>query len=187
MTEKLRASLRWVILTRDNFRCVFCGLSSLDDDTELQVDHLYPASKGGESDPFNLVTTCQKCNAGKTDKLLDNNTLTKMLAVVAERNKKLKLTHPLFAPSLIPAHVFRQHRLDIGLSRKDFGELLGGYSYNAIANIENGYYPISRIMADKFWQTFPETAPSHWAKIKWSLEKATETIASFLRSRIHIN
>lgn len=60
----MRPSLRFLILSRDGFRCRYCGRSA-DDGTILHVDHLHPKSKGGENVESNLVTACRDCNLGK--------------------------------------------------------------------------------------------------------------------------
>lgn len=61
-------SLRFDILARDGHRCRYCGKQAPE--TELEVDHIVPRSKGGPDDPFNLVTTCRDCNRGKGDKVI---------------------------------------------------------------------------------------------------------------------
>ena len=55
--------LRFEIFKRDNFKCYYCGKTK--DESELEVDHVIPVSKGGNNDPSNLVTSCFKCNRGK--------------------------------------------------------------------------------------------------------------------------
>ena len=40
----------------------------------LEIDHIHPVSKGGTNDITNLITACQGCNSGKSDKTLDENT-----------------------------------------------------------------------------------------------------------------
>jgi len=63
--------LRLKVLSRDNFRCVFCGRSPATDfGVKLHIDHIIPFSKGGKSSLDNLQTLCQDCNIGKSDKLL---------------------------------------------------------------------------------------------------------------------
>lgn len=61
--------LRFSILKRDNFRCVYCGKSSKDNVT-LHIDHIEPKSKKGKLTYDNLVTACYECNEGKKDVLL---------------------------------------------------------------------------------------------------------------------
>lgn len=57
-------SLRYDILKRDGFRCVLCGATAKDG-AKLHVDHIYPVSKGGKTEPDNLRTLCESCNRGK--------------------------------------------------------------------------------------------------------------------------
>lgn len=59
---------RFTILERDEFTCRFCGRRAPE--TELEVDHIYPRSKGGSDEPANLVTACRNCNSGKGDRIL---------------------------------------------------------------------------------------------------------------------
>lgn len=54
---------RFDILARDNFTCQYCGRKAPD--VELEVDHIYPRSKGGYNDEKNLVTACVECNGKK--------------------------------------------------------------------------------------------------------------------------
>lgn len=62
--------LRFQVLKRDHFACVQCGASpAKNHNVELQVDHVLPWSKGGETELSNLQTLCQKCNSGKSNLL----------------------------------------------------------------------------------------------------------------------
>lgn len=62
-------SMRFVIMQRDNFKCRLCGRSpATDPKIKLEIDHIKPWSKGGETVPENLQTLCRKCNNGKSDK-----------------------------------------------------------------------------------------------------------------------
>lgn len=58
-------SLRFQVLERDGFRCLFCGKAAPE--TELEIDHLQPRSKGGGDELENLATACRDCNRGKSD------------------------------------------------------------------------------------------------------------------------
>lgn len=61
---------RFIVLQRDNFKCCACGASpAKDPSVELQIDHIVPWSKGGETVVNNLQTLCSKCNLGKSDLL----------------------------------------------------------------------------------------------------------------------
>lgn len=60
-------SLRYDIMRRDGFRCCICGATAKDG-VNLEVDHIIPISKGGQSTMDNLQTLCERCNRGKRDK-----------------------------------------------------------------------------------------------------------------------
>ena len=60
--------LRFRVLQRDHFRCCACGVSpSSTPGVLLEVDHIKPWSKGGETVIENLQTLCFACNQGKTN------------------------------------------------------------------------------------------------------------------------
>jgi 5-methylcytosine-specific restriction enzyme A len=63
----IRPSVRFDILTRDQYRCVCCGRSAADG-VKLEVDHIIPVSKGGTNHFDNLQTLCADCNRGKSAK-----------------------------------------------------------------------------------------------------------------------
>ena len=62
--SKVTPSLRYKIMQRDGFRCCLCGRSAAGG-VELEVDHIIPVSRGGNSDEKNLQTLCRDCNRGK--------------------------------------------------------------------------------------------------------------------------
>ena len=62
--SKMTPKLRYEVLKRDGFRCVMCGASA-SDGALLEVDHIVPVSKGGETIEENLQTLCRECNRGK--------------------------------------------------------------------------------------------------------------------------
>lgn len=64
----LSDSLRYDVLKRDNFTCQICGASSKKDGVKLEVDHIFPISKGGKTEMSNLQTLCERCNRGKSNK-----------------------------------------------------------------------------------------------------------------------
>ena len=53
------------VLIRDHHSCTYCGARD-----DLTIDHIIPASKGGEWSWTNLTTACAKCNNRKGDKML---------------------------------------------------------------------------------------------------------------------
>ena len=59
-------ALRYEVLRRDSFKCQACGRSpATDPGVQLELDHKVPWSKGGLTTPENLMTLCDRCNAGK--------------------------------------------------------------------------------------------------------------------------
>lgn len=62
--------LRFQVLSRDQFRCGYCGASAANG-SRLEVDHKVPWSAGGATVLENLITACQNCNKGKSSMLLD--------------------------------------------------------------------------------------------------------------------
>lgn len=60
--------LRFKVLSRDRFRCVYCG-GSPQEGYVLQVDHKIPVDQGGPTEESNLATACSLCNSGKSDSL----------------------------------------------------------------------------------------------------------------------
>ncbi|NLB48595.1 MAG: HNH endonuclease [Erysipelotrichia bacterium] len=53
--------MRFAIYARDGYRCRKCKRKTND----LEVDHIYPISKGGKSNFNNLQTLCRRCNKRK--------------------------------------------------------------------------------------------------------------------------
>lgn len=66
--KPLSKSIRFDVLNRDNFTCQYCGKSAPE--VRLEVDHVKPVSKGGTDHLSNLITTCEECNRGKSNKEL---------------------------------------------------------------------------------------------------------------------
>ncbi|MBM4017699.1 MAG: HNH endonuclease [Planctomycetes bacterium] len=53
-------------MRRDGFRCRICGRSPASHPgVQLDIDHIVPWSKGGETAIGNLQTLCSDCNQGK--------------------------------------------------------------------------------------------------------------------------
>ena len=66
MTKKLRDFIK----ERDNFTCCNCGNSThIEPNLLLEIDHIIPVSKGGETKEENLQTLCWKCNRSKSNRI----------------------------------------------------------------------------------------------------------------------
>lgn len=60
--------MRFLVMKRDDFKCCLCGRSpATTPGLELQIDHIFPWSKGGETVIDNLQTLCSDCNLGKSN------------------------------------------------------------------------------------------------------------------------
>lgn len=67
--RKIPLGLRYLVLRRDNFKCVVCGNNPAADPTcFLHVDHIVAFSLGGKTVESNLRTLCALCNIGKSNK-----------------------------------------------------------------------------------------------------------------------
>lgn len=91
--KTITKKLRFEIFKRDNFTCQYCG--RMAPDVILEIEHINPVSKGGDNNILNLVTSCQDCNSGKSDRLLSDNQVIKQqqtqLKELNERREQLKL------------------------------------------------------------------------------------------------
>src|SRR5438045_4087445 len=61
--KKVGKKLRFRVLRRDRFRCVYCGASGAQ--AQLQIDHIKPVADGGDNSYWNLLTACFDCNNAK--------------------------------------------------------------------------------------------------------------------------
>ena len=78
---------RFEVFKRDSFICQYCGQSAPQ--VVLHVDHIQPVSKDGTNDMLNLITSCDTCNAGKSDNLLsDDSAVRKQKAQLDELNER---------------------------------------------------------------------------------------------------
>lgn len=67
MTKKLREFIK----KRDNFTCCNCRNSIyIEPNLLLEIDHIIPVAKGGQTVEDNLQTLCWKCNRTKSDKII---------------------------------------------------------------------------------------------------------------------
>lgn len=59
---------RFEIFKRDLFTCQYCG--ARPPDVVLVVDHILALAAGGPNTTDNLITACEACNQGKSDRAL---------------------------------------------------------------------------------------------------------------------
>lgn len=91
--KNIPKSVRFEVLKRDKFTCQYCGTSAPD--VILHIDHITPVASGGSDDIFNLITSCQGCNLGKSDKPLNDNSAVKkakrQLDELQDRQEQLEM------------------------------------------------------------------------------------------------
>jgi hypothetical protein len=59
---------RFEVFKRDGFKCQYCGQTPPQ--IILQIDHILAVANGGGDEETNLLTSCEDCNNGKSDKPL---------------------------------------------------------------------------------------------------------------------
>ena len=59
LNKSIWKKTRIAILQRDQYTCAYCGQEA------TTVDHIIPASLGGDAHPSNLVAACISCNSSK--------------------------------------------------------------------------------------------------------------------------
>lgn len=91
--NKSRISTDFLVFERDRFSCVYCGKSVIVDNIILHIDHIYPVSKGGTSDIFNLATSCSKCNLEKKDNVMSDKNILDYWIEIDNRNMKAGKEH----------------------------------------------------------------------------------------------
>lgn len=52
------------VAIRDNFICQYCG-KEINDESDYEMDHILPATRGGKDNYLNLVASCRDCNQRK--------------------------------------------------------------------------------------------------------------------------
>jgi 5-methylcytosine-specific restriction endonuclease McrA len=65
----ISTKLRFEIFTRDEYKCQYCG-RTISDGIKLEIDHKLPVAEGGKDNYDNLITSCNECNSGKSNKIL---------------------------------------------------------------------------------------------------------------------
>jgi hypothetical protein len=91
--KALSKKIRFEVFKRDAFTCQYCGRKAPD--VLLVIDHIEPVAKGGKNNILNLVTSCRDCNAGKSDRQLDDTTVLdkqrRQLAELQERREQIDM------------------------------------------------------------------------------------------------
>lgn len=83
----------FVIFERDNFKCIYCGKSSIEDGIKLILEHIYPVKRGGGADMFNIVTSCSVCNGQKSDRMMSEDNILRLWNEIERRNEISGIEH----------------------------------------------------------------------------------------------
>lgn len=65
----ISSKLRFEIFIRDDYKCQYCG-RTISDGIKLEIDHKIPIAEGGTDNYDNLITSCNECNSGKSNKII---------------------------------------------------------------------------------------------------------------------
>lgn len=81
--------LRFEILKRDEFKCVYCGRNPIEDSIKLHIEHMHSIKEHSnlKYEKDNLVTACEDCNLGKHSSSLEE----KDVLLILKRINKIKL------------------------------------------------------------------------------------------------
>lgn len=77
------------IFHRDNFKCIYCGKSSIEDGIKLHIEHIVCIANDGLTEINNLITSCEPCNLSKSTSELSDEVKNRILNVLIDRNKNL--------------------------------------------------------------------------------------------------
>lgn len=145
MRKAISKKLRFDVFKRDNFKCQYCGAEAPK--VVLHVDHINPVAKGGKNELLNLITACEGCNNGKSDRLLsDDSAVAKQrsqLEELAERREQLEMMLK-WRDGL--AELTDEQKLAI---RAHFSKRVPGYSIKDESSIPSEWirkYPLAKIL-----------------------------------------
>lgn len=88
--KSISKKVRFEIFKRDGFTCQYCGAHPPA--VILHVDHIHPVAKGGGNEDDNLITSCESCNQGKSDRSLSDipQSLQEKAALIIEKEEQIK-------------------------------------------------------------------------------------------------
>ena len=83
--RRVTKKLRRIVAEAAQYRCGFCLSSELVMGVLMEVEHILPESKGGQTIEENLWLACRHCNGSKGDRIAARDPVTK---------KMVRLFHP---------------------------------------------------------------------------------------------
>lgn len=79
------------LFKRDNFKCIYCGKSSIEDNVKLTIEHITPLVLNGKTHLDNLITACSECNKSKNGSELSLEIKQRIYNVLLSRNNNLSI------------------------------------------------------------------------------------------------
>ena len=102
---------RYSIFERDDFKCVYCGKSSIEDGVVLCIDHIEPYSVRMNNNVYNLITSCSQCNISKGPYSLRRDVYDRIIARNKKRtNEKMSEDAKSFVNVLLELHFNKQKK-----------------------------------------------------------------------------
>ncbi len=74
--SKISKELEKIVREASNNRCGYCLTPQSLSSYKLEIEHIYPISKGGTSEKENLCLACRHCNSYKSAKIYGFDTIT---------------------------------------------------------------------------------------------------------------
>lgn len=97
--KNISKRLRFEVFKRDSFTCQYCGAKAPE--AVLHVDHITPVASGGTNTILNLVTSCDACNSGKSDRSLSDCSAVEkargQAEALQERREQIKMMADWYA------------------------------------------------------------------------------------------
>jgi len=133
--KQIPPKIKLIVFKRDNYTCKLCGRTpALNPGISLDVDHIFPHSKGGLIELDNLQTSCSSCNRSKgNDEELNKTIRNEIDAILNEINPRILDELNKTKNVKVVANDFDFSKL------KQLNELCNYYEINIIPNSINGY------------------------------------------------
>ena len=125
--KSITMKTRFEIFKRDNFTCQYCGKKTPE--VILEIDHIIPVTKGGDSFIENLVTSCFECNRGKSGSLL--NTILKNKDIHTETLLLAEREHQLAEYNFLKLKIREREDDEIRTLKRHFEKLFSYDDYYA--------------------------------------------------------
>ena len=74
-------------------RCAYCLSSQSLTSHKLEIEHIYPISKGGNSEKENLCLACRHCNLHKSAKIFGFDVVSAKKVKLFNPNRQIRAEH----------------------------------------------------------------------------------------------